>query len=80
MSIANSYEVQIDVESFGIYNKLVEVLKNFEEELLTYHLSTSDGSGWKQTKKRVKLWLTNDKPMGTSDLMRSELVVRYGAQ
>ena len=43
-------------------------------------MTQNDPPGFASLKKRTKLWLTNDKPMGTNDLMRAELMVRYGAE
>ena len=55
-------------------------MQELERELEKYCITQYDLPGFQTIKKRAKLWLAKDKPMGTGDLMRAEQIVRYGGE
>lgn len=78
--VAFSFELQVEPSNYMALSTLILQMQMLEKELQAYFLNQYDLPGFASMKKRVKLWVTSDKPMGTGDLMRSELVVRYGAE
>ena len=80
INLAFSFELQVEPSTYMALSFLILQMQMLEKDLQAYFLTQYDLPGFPSMKKRVKLWLTSDKPMGTGDLMRSELVVRYGAE
>jgi hypothetical protein len=80
IDVAFSFELQVEPSSYSVLSTLILQIQILEKGLQAYFLNQYDLPGFASMKKRIKLWLTSDKPMGTGDLMRSELVVRYGAE
>ena len=78
-NVAFSFELQVQASSYSVLSTTIHQMQMLEKDLQAYFLNQYDLPGFASMKKRVKLWLTSDKPMGTGDLMRSELIVRYEA-